>query len=593
MREQEAKVQDANKENRSSMTVLRRVFLFCLFWQLGCTVIVYWLYADAVVFQLGGVLVAWVIYQTAKGLMQPSGIEEKPQPPAGALEPLMLLNLAQEVRTPASAVFAYLDLMQRGNSWVQLTDLVRHAKTAVQYVMDVTQNMSEVSKLQVQKIRLEVGDVDLHALLLDVESMVKVLADRKNIGFYINVQPNIPSSVRVDGVRLKQVLLNFLNNAVKFTHQGCVSLDVSATPHGEGMLFEFSVQDSGADIPPEQINHLLKPFNPLSGQSTKMYEGFALGVCVSKRLVDLMGGTVHYRPKQPSGNEFVLRFPLECVRSTDAARQQGVSAELSEEMPLKGHRILLVEDTDMLREIASRCLRLYGAEVDCASNGVEAVAAVLQQKNHYDLVLMDIQMPEMDGLTASRQIRQSLSEHDLPIVALSGHTSWHEIKQSLDAGMNAHFQKPMKVEDVLGFLNSFSHQWVQHPTFQKKDCLTLLDPDQGLSNFSGDKQIYFNALMLFRNQLDVQKGAMSTVNWVDSSEVISYLHRLKSMALTIGAIQMGWLADQMHIQALESSLDSSAESSLRVCINCTREALDEFVSANSLGAHHEVADSRR
>lgn len=582
MDQQKEQQRDSAQRFREVTARLRRVFSFCVGFQLICAVMLIFFQVPAVVFLLGGLLGLGVLYRTVVDFLR----HDKSSSLLESSTQHLLLNFAHEIQTPASAVVAYLDLMQRGNSWMQLAELVRNAKVAIQHVKDVSQNMVAVVHSPSHHLSLQLVELDLRTLLFDVESMIRVLAERKELDFYLNINPNVPRIVRTDALRLKQVLLNLLGHSVLLTSQGVVSCDVSSSSKDTGVLLEFSVQDTGPDLSQEQIQCLFQ--SSAVAQTPESVGG--LDLFAYQRLVALLGGGLHYRAKQPSGREFLLQIPMISVQSDNGVSKPKSDAEWLEEMPLRGCRILLAEDTAMLRDITSRCLKRVGADVVCVQNGLDAKEAVLNSENQYDLVLMDVQMPEMDGLEATRQIRSRRADRELPIVALSAYTSWHEIKQSLDAGMNAHFQKPLKVDDVVAFLQSFANQ--PPHAFQSSDWLAFLDPSQGLSNFSGDKHIYFNALSLFRNQLDPKNGAMASVNWEDAAGVISYLHRLKSMALTTGALQMGSLADQMHYQALRSTLDESAELSLQTCIHGTRNALDEFLSANALGVSNEIADSR-
>lgn len=582
MDQQKEQQRDSGQRFRDVTARLRRIFSFCVGFQLVCAVMLVFFQVPVVVFLLGGLLGLGLLYRTVIDFLR----HEKTSSLSEVSMQHVLLSFAHELQTPASAVFAYLDLMQRGNSWMQLAELVRNAKVAVQQVKDVSQNIVAVANSPARRLSLQLVEIDLRVLLSDVESMIRVLAERKKLDFYININPNVPKVVRTDALRLKQILLGLLSNAVTSTPQGVVNFDVSASTNDEGVRLEFSVQDTGPGLSQEQIQSLHP--STATARAPVLVGGWDLFTC--KCLVALLEGELDYRAKQPTGGEFQLRVPMACVQSENVVSKPKSQAEWMDEIPLRGCRILLAEDTAMLRDITSRCLERLGAEVVCVLNGLEAREAVLNPANQYDLVLMDVQMPEMDGLEATRQIRSRWADRDLPIVALSAYTSWHEIKQSLDAGMNAHFQKPLKVDDVVAFLRSFTNQ--SPDAFQTSDWLAFLDPHQGLSNFSGDKHIYLNALSLFRNQLDSKNGAMASVNWEDASGVISYLHRLKSMALTTGALQMGWLADQMHYHALRSTLDESAELSLQACIQGTRNALDEFLSANALGVSNEVADSR-
>lgn len=261
---------------------------------------------------------------------------------------------------------------------------------------------------------------------------------------------------------------------------------------------------------------------------------------------------------------------------------------------LRGKRILLAEDTEMLREACSAYLVSHGAEVDTVADGVDAVRFALNPARRYDLILMDIQMPNMDGNQATKLIREHLSNSVLPIYALTSHCSWSEIKLSLDAGMNGHLQKPLQIREVLKICG-VTIQPVK-PAGSRSSLPTapaLIDWSSGLSNFSGNTTVYSRTLATFRDQLDELLVRGRVMNWSASKEVAPYLHKCKGMALTAGAIRMATMAARLQRFLIAGrSLEAESEAYLS-CMKDTRVHLNDLNAIRNAGAVNEAVDTRR
>lgn len=291
-------------------------------------------------------------------------------------------------------------------------------------------------------------------------------------------------------------------------------------------------------------------------------------------------------------------LPNEVLNAFDCpATEQGLDVTVPltpESQTLRGKRIMLAEDTEMLREACSAYLQSHGAEVDAVANGAEAVRLALNPARRYDLILMDIQMPVMDGNQATKLIREHLSDSVLPIYALTSHCAWGEVKLSLDAGMNGHLQKPLQIREVFGICGLASSVDKPADPFGASGAdLPLLNWASGLANFSGNTTVYSRTLLTFREQLDELLVRGRAMNWSDLSCADAYLHKCKGMALTAGASRMASQATclQEHLNAGQSVF-AYVEDYLS-CLKDTRIHLNDLNAIRHAGAVNEVVDTRR
>jgi CheY-like chemotaxis protein len=286
-------------------------------------------------------------------------------------------------------------------------------------------------------------------------SIVRSVTDKKNLPIHVTLDPTLPSFVAGDEARLRQALLNLLNNAAKFTLEGHIALTVThegSSPAGE--ILKFSVTDTGVGIPEDKRGRLFERFSQADGSIKRQFGGTGLGLAISKRLVKLLGGEIGLESLEGAGSTFWFTVTLP---RADATRHAPPAASVTARAH-RSARILLVEDLDINQDLAKSILEAVGHKVDVASNGVEAVAAV--QEHEYDLVLMDIQMPIMDGVTATQRIRElDHPMRNVPIVAMTANVLPQQITGFKQAGMVDHIGKPFKRDKLYAVVD----RWVGTP----------------------------------------------------------------------------------------------------------------------------------
>ncbi|WP_151172260.1 ATP-binding protein [Pseudoalteromonas ruthenica] len=367
-----------------------------------------------------------------------------------------LANMSHEIRTPINGIkgLHYLALQQQ--DWPQAQQYITQADSALSVLLRVLNDILDFSKMEAGKLDLYQEPLELEELCKELKHLMSVEAGNKSLVIDYEINEGVNPVFHTDAIRLKQVLLNLLNNAVKFTQQGAIRLKVDE--HDNELC--FSVTDTGMGIREDIQKQLFKPFSQADGSTSRRFGGTGLGLSICQKLVTLMGGRISLESEEGLGSCFRVYLPKQsplAVRPDVPKAKEQATLELD----LTGVAILLVEDNLLNQQVAKAMLEGKGAQPDIANDGVEAIEMV--SENHYDLVLMDIQMPNMDGLTAARAIRNELLLDDLPIIGLSANAQEHDFKLAEHYGMNDYVVKPIDAERLF---SSIAMQLKQHPAKQ-------------------------------------------------------------------------------------------------------------------------------
>ena len=356
-----------------------------------------------------------------------------------------LANMSHELRTPLTSVIGYSGLLKSAQG---LTDAQRlyadRIASSSEALLQVINDILDYSKLEADAVEIEQIPFDLAQMLADTTGIVQSQCDEKGLELRLELDRGMPEILSGDAARLRQVTLNFLSNAVKFTGEGEVVLKASGAETLEGgYRLRISVRDTGIGISEEKADLIFGRFSQADASTTRVYGGTGLGLAISRRLIELMDGAIGYESAPGEGSTFWFEVPLDF----DIDVPVSVAVDTTPAIETQG-RILLVDDAPANRELVTIILTSLGLEVETASNGVEAVTAV--RRGGFDLVLMDVHMPQMDGLEATREIRRAEggAERKLPIIALTANVQDEQIERCLSAGMDGHLAKPIQVGEL-------------------------------------------------------------------------------------------------------------------------------------------------
>jgi len=372
-----------------------------------------------------------------------------------------LSNMSHEMRTPMNAIIGMTAIGKSATDLSGKDYAFKRIEDASTHLLGVINDILDMSKIEASKFELSRTEFCFEKTIKNVVSVISFRIYEKKLQFSISIDKEIPSRLIGDDQRLAQIIANLLSNAIKFTPEGGkVSLDARLTRREKSLCtIRVDVSDTGIGITPQQQSRLFTSFTQAESSTSRKFGGTGLGLAISKHIIEMMGGRIWVASEPDKGSTFTFTVGMECAEhaNNDEAADEGSAEAASGIAYLKGYNALLAEDIEINREIVMALLEPTGLEIDCAKNGEEAVRIFGENPTKYDVIIMDVQMPEMDGFEATRRIREldNARAKKVPIIAMTANVFKEDIVRCLESGMNDHVGKPLDFNEVMDKLRRF------------------------------------------------------------------------------------------------------------------------------------------
>ncbi|WP_205510883.1 ATP-binding protein [Longitalea arenae] len=444
-----------------------------------------------------------------------------------------LANMSHEIRTPINSVIGFTNLLQKSRLTEEQQQFVNLIQSASENLLAIINDILDISKIEAGMLRIEKNPFSLRGLCSSIETMFYHKAREKNLSFSIYIQENIPDTLNGDAVRLTQIMVNLISNAIKFTQKGGISINITSLAQNDDQVqLRFSVKDSGIGIPASKVETIFERFQQGETDTTRKYGGTGLGLSIVKNLVQIQGGQIRVLSEPGKGTEFIFDIGYSLVTMGEA-----IPATVAERTEISAGafpdaRVLVVEDNAMNQLLIKFTFQSWKVNYELADNGTKAIEWL--QRATFHLVLLDIQMPLMDGYATAQAIRKDLKS-DIPIIAMTAHALAGEREKCLSYGMNDYISKPIHEKELYSLLTKYLADDRNTNIEMLKNELHYIDlnflQDMVMGNTDFLKTIIKQFLKQFPGEMEALKNA---IDQRDARQVATLSHHIQSTVSILG-----------------------------------------------------------
>jgi signal transduction histidine kinase/CheY-like chemotaxis protein len=526
---------------------------------------------------ISGSVLFWYIINTIKKqqqLIQDLNTSEKKLHEASKIKEKFLANMSHEIRTPMNAIIGFTNLLQKKELDDEAKDYVQTIEKSSENLLTVVNEILDLSKIEAGMMRIETSVFSINETLLSLENLFKQKAVEKKLNLIFEIDKTIPDSLKGDPIRLSQILINLINNAIKFTVVGNVHVNVSKlNANDKNIEIGICVSDTGIGIKKEDIKNIFERFTQAENDATRKYGGTGLGLSIVKELVELQGGHIEVKSEYEKGTSFTIIIPYAIVKTT--INKRVIENKINIKTNFVNNKVLVVEDNSFNQKLIIHLFKNWGLAFDLVENGKEAVAVL--KTNKYDAILMDMQMPEMDGYTATQQIRNVL-KLDTPIIAMTAHALAGEREKCLSYGMNEYIAKPIREKQLFDLITTYTH--LQNDTAEQKDIIIENEykyinlqymKEISAGNLQYEKSVTEQFIEAIPNEIELLENAFAAKDFTALKQIA---HNMKTSISIMGLTEIlaSYLNKIEYDNLTEFEISDNIDSVKKISLSALQEA---------------------